>query len=91
MDAVNGKYPCIVALEEVTESTFSEIKAANIFDSCLFSLDFRRPGKYEGGNRRLGCLIGTVGYIEVSQVSIVNRIPFPERSLTTTIRQDSID
>ncbi len=79
-------YPCIVALEEVSEVTYRDICDNEVLKSCIFSLDYRKPGKFEGRERALGCLVACVGDAEIVSSSIIERAPFPERTLSAKIR-----
>ncbi len=54
IEEVNGEYPCIVALQEVTERAYSDIVGERFFQSHCYSLQLRQPGKFESNNRGLG-------------------------------------
>jgi len=79
-------YPCLVALEEVTGSAYEAICEANIFQDHLYSLILRPQGRFESKNRGLGCFIGTTGEIKITDSSLIDRAPFPERALTAKVK-----
>ena len=71
----------VACLQEVTESTFSYILEAigGGFD-YVYSLHFRRPGKYDGKNRRLGVLIICPKSMYIIDSGVMMRTPFPDRT-----------
>jgi endonuclease/exonuclease/phosphatase family metal-dependent hydrolase len=86
INELKGKYPCVVALQEVTENTYSLIETAGLFNRHAYSLYYRKPGKFEGNNRGLGCLIGITEGAELTASSLIDRVLFPERALCATVR-----
>ncbi len=82
---VKEGYPCLVALQEVTESAYLEIADTGLFSSHFYSLNYRKPGEYESKNRGLGCLVGVSGEIDIMNASILDRALFPERALCAKI------
>ncbi len=83
---VNGEYPCVIALQEVTEKAYSDIVREVRFQSHCYSLQLRQPGKFEGNNRGLGCFIGSVGGVEINSFSLIDRALFPERALCASMK-----
>lgn len=83
---VNGEYPCIIALEEVTKRAYLDIIKEPIFEDSLYSLNFRNQGQFEGRNRGLGCLIACTGNIEIISSSLINRAVFPGRTLSANVK-----
>jgi len=83
---VNGKYPFVVALQEVTERAYNDIVSEGLFQSHCYSLQLRKPGKFEGNNRGLGCFIGSAGGIEISNFSLIDRALLPERALCANMK-----
>ena len=81
-------HPIIFALQEVTPKAYEVIVAENIFDNDAYSLNFREPGKFEGANRGLGCLIFVAGGLEIIDSSLIERMPFPERALSVKIKMN---
>jgi len=51
-----------------------------------YSLNYRKPGKYDGKNRKLGVMIITSNDIDVLEVGVFNRTLYPDRTLYETIR-----
>ena len=71
----------VACLQEVTEDAFSHILGAigGRFD-YVYSLHFRRPGKYDGKNRRLGVLIICPQSMYIIDSGVLGRTPFPDRT-----------
>ncbi len=82
---VTNKYPCVVALQEVTERAYSDIKSVDLFQSHCYSLQLRQPGKFEGNNRGLGCLIASTDGMVIKNYSLIDRALFPERALCAKV------
>ena len=57
INEINGEYPCIIALQELTEHDYRKIKKCDMFSKDAYSLMLRKPGRYDGRNRKLGCFI----------------------------------
>jgi hypothetical protein len=79
----------VVALQEVMEKDKDFLISQNIFPSYSYSLDFRPPGPFDTTNRKLGCLIGIVGTLEPQDSGIIERTPFPDRTLYTDLSIDN--
>ncbi len=78
----------LICLQEVTENTYAIIVNALKPASSSFSLDFRKAGKNEGANRRLGVAILSMGGQIISSL-LMDRTVFPERSLYCSIAMDN--
>ncbi len=73
----------IINLQEVSMNNYQKICESLKIDS-LYSLNFRKPGKYEGKNRYMGVMtLVNVGEIVTSQ--LINSSIFPERTLYSAI------
>ncbi len=86
IEEVNVEYPCVVALQEVTERAYCEIIEEGLFQNYCYSLQLRQPGKFEGNNRGLGCFIGSTGGVEINSSSLIGRALFPERALCVSMK-----
>lgn len=53
--------------------------------SYAYSLDYRRPGRYDGKNRKLGVLILCPASMYIIDSGVFNRTPFPDRTLWAEI------
>ena len=80
------KTPSVIALQEVSEGTYQDLCENEILKGCVFSLNYRKPGRFDGKNRALGCLIACVGDIVVMESSVIERAPFPERTLVARLK-----
>lgn len=73
-------------LQEVKPHAFEAIKAAFSDDYTLvYSLDFRKPSKFDSDARRLGVLIGIDKKLSVEEVGVIERNLFPDRTLYATV------
>lgn len=81
----------IICLQEVIPSVKQYIvqelfqynsAAAN---RCVYSLDYRQPGKYDGQNRTLGILMICSESMYVVDAGVLNRCPLPDRTLFAEI------
>lgn len=88
---VLGDHPCIIALEEVTEKAYTELLKEDLFNNHAYSLNYRKPGVFEGRNRGLGCMVICVNGIEITNSLLLNRALFPERTLVANLRYDKSD
>ncbi|MDD3777872.1 MAG: hypothetical protein PHH52_00620 [Patescibacteria group bacterium] len=80
---------CVFILEEVRREDFEVIK--NRIDyNFIYSLDIRKPGKFEGRNRKLGVLIGFSKDIKILSSGVIERSLFPERTLFAEMKLDGI-
>ena len=81
---------CCVILQEVKPRAYEHIKSAFGDDWKIFySLDFRKPGKYDSNARKLGVLIMISKDWTVNQAGVIERSPFPDRTLYISIHRDS--
>jgi len=78
----------IINLQEVSMNNYQKI-CESIKMNSSYSLNFRKPGKYEGKNRYMGVMTLTnIGKIVSSQ--LINYSVFPERTLQATINTGKI-
>ncbi len=80
-ESVQG--PTIVHLQEVSENSFATLQETLQPGGAGFSLQYRRPGRYEGRNRQMGVATFTFGGTLAGQ-ALVSRSVFPERTLVTS-------
>lgn len=73
----------IINLQEVSEQAAEEIAAA-LAIGYAYSLHLRRPGKFEGKNRKMGVMTLVSGG-EILSKSLIESSVFPERTLVTTV------
>ncbi|MRH41571.1 hypothetical protein GH741_02650 [Aquibacillus halophilus] len=81
--------PTLVALQEVIEKDRAYITEEKIFSTHSYSIDFRTPGPFDTRNRKLGCMIGVTSNSEASNPGVIQRTPFPDRTLYTDITIDN--
>jgi hypothetical protein len=91
INEVNGEYPCIIALQEVRENAYMKIKENMVFSKHAYSLLLREPGRYDERTRKLGCFIGIVGDVKIVSSSLIDRAPFPERTLSVDINYKNME
>ena len=77
--------PTIVNLQEVSGTVYHEIASALNFSDKAYSLDLRKPGKYEGKNRAMGVATFIFGG-RISHCEVVSRSIFPERTLFSKVQ-----
>ncbi len=80
---------CCVILQEVKPHAYEYIKNLlgnqyNIF----YSLNYRKPSKFDSDARKLGVLVLVNKSIEIESVGIIERSPFPDRTVYTTIKRN---
>ena len=72
----------VFMLQEVKPAAFLALKAE--FDSRFdfyYSLDYRRPGRFDREARKLGVLIAVKKSIPVNRAGVIDRSPFPDRTM----------
>lgn len=80
----------VVTLQEVVESSFKYLEKMLQNDfNVIYSLNFRKPGKYDTKSRKLGTLIMTTKNIKIIESNVFNRCLLPERTLYATIEIDN--
>jgi len=77
--------PTIVNLQEVTENAYREISSILKKSDKAYSIDLRKPGRYEGRNRAMGVATFVFGG-KIIQSDLVHRSVFPERTLFSEIQ-----
>jgi endonuclease/exonuclease/phosphatase family metal-dependent hydrolase len=83
--AAAGDEPVVVVLQEVKPEHREAF--ASVFDSgaTVYSLELRSPDEFDGGNRKLGVMLGTTrGQLE--DVQLVAAAPYPDRTLAAAVR-----
>lgn len=72
----------IITLQEVTPSSFEEIQLKfKDFANVEYSLNYRKPGKYDTKSRKLGIAILTSKNFIINKVEVLNRALLPDRTL----------
>jgi endonuclease/exonuclease/phosphatase family metal-dependent hydrolase len=75
----------VVILEEVKPGHRAAFEEAFGGGAVAYSLDLRVPDEFDGGNRKLGVMIGvTAGQLE--DVRLVEEAPYPDRTLAAVVR-----
>ena len=72
-EVLQSPSPVVMAMQEVTPGYARSLAPLGLHHS----LSFRRPGEFDGGNRMLGVGLLTSGDVEVRDVGVVQRAPFP--------------
>lgn len=77
----------IITLQEVIPSSYEFIRnkfcnVANFF----YSLDYRKPGKFDTKSRKLGVLLIISKDIKIIEVDVCHRCLLPERTIFATIK-----
>ncbi len=71
----------VICLQEVTESSYDCIRESLPAGcSSVYSLDFRKPGKYDGKNRHLGVMIIIPKSMAIVESGVIERTVFPDRT-----------
>ena len=79
---------CCVILQEVKPHAYEYIKQLFIDDYKMFySLDYRKPSKFDSDARKLGVLILVSNDIDIESAGIIERCPFPDRTVYATLRK----
>ena len=78
-----------VMLQEVKPHAYEHIKNAlgNKYD-MFYSLDFRKPSKFDSDARKLGVLVLVSKGIQIAEAGSIERSPFPDRTVYVTIRNN---
>ncbi len=77
----------IVMLQEVKPHAYEYIQSILGEDYRLFySLDYRSPSKFDSDARKLGVLIILNKKYEVLESGVINRSPFPDRTMYVTLQ-----
>lgn len=82
---INNSRPFVICLQEVTEKSYTYLSKIKEFNNHIFSMNIRKPGKLEGQNRKLGCMIIISKELKFDNSFLINRSLFPERALVTEI------
>lgn len=80
---------CIM-LQEVKPHAYEYIKTALAEEFNMFySLDYRKPSKFDSDARKLGVLVLVSKEIEVVESGVIERSPFPDRTMYITINKEN--
>lgn len=77
----------IIVLQEVTPPQFDVIKEA--FPNIRYSLDYRKPGKYDTRQRKLGIAIIASNDISIENAGVLDRCILPDRTLLADLRYNN--
>ena len=79
---------CVI-LQEVKPHAYEYIKAAlGEQFNALYSLNYRKPSKFDSDARKLGVLVLVSRDIEIVEAGVIERSPFPDRTVYATIKKD---
>lgn len=79
-----------VMLQEVKPHAYDYISSILSDNYNLFySLDYRKPSKFDSDARKLGVLVILPKKIELVDVGVIDRSPFPDRTLYVTVCIDN--
>lgn len=78
---------CVI-LQEVKPHAYEYIKAtlADQYE-MFYSLEYRKPSKFDSDARRLGVLVLVSKGIEIVEAGVIERSPFPDRTVYVTIKK----
>lgn len=78
-----------VMLQEVKPHAYEYIKTT-LGDKyeMFYSLEYRKPSKFDSDARKLGVLVLVSKGIEIVEAGAIERSPFPDRTVYVTIRKD---
>lgn len=75
----------IIALLEVTPSKYEYLKEQHK-ENLVYSLDYRKPGKYDSRGRKLGIAFIMSDEVEVIDSGVFERALLPDRTLWAVVR-----
>lgn len=80
---------CCVIMQEVKPHAYEYIKTllGNQYE-MFYSLNYRNPSKFDSDARRLGVLVLVNKGIEIESAGIIERSPFPDRTVYITIKRN---
>lgn len=82
----------IICLMEVVPATYEYLKSILSENYGMsYSLDFRKPGKFDSRSRKLGVMFLYPLSMEVSSVDVLWRAPFPDRTLMMRYKEPDGD
>ena len=78
-----------VMLQEVKPNAYEYIKTT-LGDQyeMFYSLEYRKPSKFDSDARKLGVLILVSKGVGIVEAGVIERSPFPDRTVYLTIRKD---
>lgn len=82
-----GENTCIM-LQEVKPHAYEYIKAilSDRYD-LFYSLEYRKPGKFDSDARKLGVLVLVSKGIEIVEAGVIERSPLPDRTVYVTLKK----
>lgn len=86
---IEPEKPCIINLQEVRPHSYEALKMAFGDVNIAYSLNLRRPGKFEGRNRELGTAIITINS-NLLEYELVATSMVPERTLFAKIQAGKV-
>ena len=87
LESVVGLEDCVIILQEVTSKMNNSIR--NRFGDnwdIEYSIDYRPAGKFDTKARKLGVVICITANIKIVSADVLNRSPFPDRTLAATVK-----
>ena len=80
----------VLLLQEVKPTAYLALKAefGSRFD-LYYSLDYRRPGRFDREARKLGVLIAVKKGVPVTRAGVIERSPFPDRTMYVETDDDN--
>ncbi len=79
---------CIM-LQEVTPYAYEHIKnMLGKFYQMIYSLEYRKPSKFDSDARKLGVLILVSKELKIIEAGVIERSPFPDRTVYVTVKKD---
>lgn len=82
-DLITRSEADLVFLLEVTPAKYEYLKTKT--DSVIYSLDYRKPGKYDSKGRKLGIVLLHGKDVEIVKTGVFDRALLPERTLWANI------
>ena len=83
LESVIGDDSFIAILQEVTPSQYDVLKSR--FKNIRYSLDYRKPGKFDTRQRELGIAIVCSDDIKIKSTDVLNRCLLPDRTLMVDV------
>lgn len=79
----------LLALQELTQTSYDNLAASGLFDWSAFSLTLRPPQPGEGRARSLGCALFGRTPFTLSSFRLLESVRLPERTLIATLETPS--
>lgn len=79
-----------VLLQEVKQNVYEYIKSKySETNTLLYSLNYRKPGKFDSDARKLGVLIILSKEIQLLESGVIERNLFPDRTIYATVKYNN--